>query len=309
MLCLLLNVNKHLKAHLALGIVALIYGANYLIAKSVLDTGLVKPMAFVAIRIVFAGILFTLIHRVFIKEAIDRNDLWYIGLCALCGVVINQVFFFKGLHLTKPINASLLMTAAPVLVIVFSAFILKERITKTKVIGVFLALIGALIIILSNVTNTEKASSLLGDLFICINVFAYALYLVIVRKMLLKYHPYTLFKWMFLMGSIIIIPLAGKTFLEIKWSSLELPSYLAIAYVLLFTTMATYALNAFALKKLMPSVVAVYIYLQPFIASFLSVIFEKDELSLNKILAGIFIFSGVYLVSIANVDKKTKTQR
>lgn len=304
-----MNVNDHIKAHLALFIVAIIYGANYLIAKSVMDTGFVKPMAFVAMRIVFAAVMFSIIHLTLIKESIDRKDLWYIIMCALCGVIINQIFFFKGLHLTKPINASLLMTATPVLVIIVSAIILKERITAKKILGVLIALAGALIIILSNVAATDKTSSLLGDIYIFVNVTAYAVYLVIVRKMLLKYHPYTLFKWMFLIGSIIIIPIAGKAFREIAWSSLELPSYLAIAYVLLLTTMATYALNAFALKKLMPSVVAVYIYLQPFIASFLSVFFEKDVLTLNKILAGIFIFFGVYLVSIANVEKKTKTQR
>ncbi len=306
---LLLNVNDHIKAHLALLIVALIYGANYLIAKSVMDTGFVKPMAFVAMRIVFAGLMFSIIHFTLIKERIDRKDLWYIVLCAFCGVIINQIFFFKGLHLTKPINASLLMTAAPVIVIIVSAIILKERITARKIFGIFIALVGAIIIILSNVTDTDKSSSLLGDLFIFINVTSYAVYLVIVRKMLLKYHPYTLFKWMFLIGSIVIIPIAAGNIKEIMWSNLEAPTYLAIAYVLLLTTMATYALNAFALKKLMPSVVAVYIYLQPFIASFLSVFFEKDVLTLNKIIAGIFIFFGVYLVSIANVEKKTKTQR
>lgn len=306
---LLLNVNDHIKAHLALFIVAIIYGANYLIAKSVMDTSFVKPMAFVAMRIVFAGIMFSIIHVTIIKESLDRKDLWYIIMCALCGVIINQIFFFKGLHLTKPINASLLMTATPVLVIIVSAIVLKERITAKKIFGVCIALVGALIIILSNVNDSAKSSSLLGDIYIFINVTAYAVYLVIVRKMLLKYHPYTLFKWMFLIGSVVIIPIAGSDFKEIAWSSLEFPSYLAIAYVLLLTTMATYALNAFALKKLMPSVVAVYIYLQPFIASFLSVFFEKDDLTLNKILAGIFIFFGVYLVSIANVEKKTKTQR
>lgn len=306
---LLLNVNDHIKAHLALFIVAIIYGANYLIAKSVMDTSFVKPMAFVAMRIVFAGIMFSIIHVTIIKESLDRKDLWYIIMCALCGVIINQIFFFKGLHLTKPINASLLMTATPVLVIIVSAIVLKERITAKKIFGVCIALVGALIIILSNVSDSAKSSSLLGDIYIFINVTAYAVYLVIVRKMLLKYHPYTLFKWMFLIGSVVIIPIAGSDFKEIAWSSLEFPSYLAIAYVLLLTTMATYALNAFALKKLMPSVVAVYIYLQPFIASFLSVFFEKDDLTLNKILAGIFIFFGVYLVSIANVEKKTKTQR
>ena len=124
------------RAHFALALVALIYGANYSIAKVVLDGGFLTPPAFILLRVVSGLLLFSAFHRYFVGERIERTDWGRLVLCGLFGVAVNQMFFFMGLKLTNPINASLIMTTTPILVLVASSLLIGERITSKKLLGI-----------------------------------------------------------------------------------------------------------------------------------------------------------------------------
>ena len=126
--------NNILKAHLALLGANVIYGANYLIAKGIMPNK-IGPSAFVFIRLFFGVILFWIIKS-FIKERVAKKDLLRLGLCGLLGAAANQLLFFNGLNLTSPIDASIIITSIPVMVLIFSALILKEQITAGKLLGI-----------------------------------------------------------------------------------------------------------------------------------------------------------------------------
>ena len=290
-------MSENVKVHFYLFLVALIYGANYTIAKEVLDGGYLHPFTFVLCRVFASLILFSLYHIAFIKEKVDRQDFGWIILCSITGVAMNQLFFLSGLALTTPINASLIMTTSPILVLIVSALVLGEKITSTKIVGILIGAIGTIIIIAYGHSISFNRGGYLGDLFIFLNASAYGIYLVLVKRLIRKYHPITVIRWVFTVGILWVIPFGAGGLVDVDWSSFSLGIWLSFFYVLIFTTFFAYLLNSLALTTVNPSVVSIYIYLQPLIASFIALVFAKDELSWIKILAGIMIFIGVYLVS------------
>lgn len=280
--------------HIYLLIVALIYGANYTIAKDVMASGLIQPLAFILCRVLAAVVLFWA-TSIFFKEKIERKDHSILMICALTGVVINQTLFFYGLHLGSIIHASLIMTATPILVVAVSWIMLKEEITFFKVGGVLLGCSGAIMLILQAKATGTSLNEPLGNTFIFINAVSFAIYLVLVKRLTHKYHPVTISKWVFLYGSILCVPMGLQQIRDVVWSDFDILSWTGFLYVLIFTTFLAYLLNALALKQVSASIVSVYIYLQPLIAVLIALALQKDQLDGIKILAATLIFSGVYL--------------
>jgi len=284
---------------------ALIYGANYSIAKIVLDGNYISPMGLVLFRALTASVIFISFHSIFIREKIDKKDYKKLLLVALFGVVVNQSFFIIGLKHTIPINAALLLTIVPILVFIFSAILLKEKVNRRKIIGISLGFLGVLIIILNKGGITLSYETLKGDFLVFLNSVSYALYLVKVKPLLKKYHPITVTKWIFIFGLVFLIPFGYNGVSTVNWVSFDNDVWMAFIYVLLFTTVLAYLFNIIALKKVNPTVVGVYVYLQPVLATFFALIMGKDSLTLVKIIAGILIFSGVYLVSIKSLKSSS----
>ena len=285
------------KAHTALFLVALIYGANYTIAKEVMGGGYLQPLGFILLRVSSALFLFWLFHRAFVREQVERADLKRLALCGLFGVALNQMFFFSGLNWTTPINASLIMTTTPILVLLASALLIGERITWRKVAGILLGATGAGLLIAFGAQLSFGGQRLLGDLLIFLNAAFYGIYLVLVKKLMVRYHPMTVIKWVFAFGLLFVLPFGGPELWSADWSRFTPGIWLAVGYVLLCTTFLAYLFNAFALSVVNPSVVSIYIYLQPLLAAAIALVFGKDELTLVKGLSAALIFAGVYLVS------------
>ena len=216
------------KAHLALLGANLIYGANYIIAKGVMPDK-IGPSAFVFLRILGAGLLFWFVKS-FIKVKIDKKDLGILALCGLLGVATNQLLFFHGLNLTSPIDASIIITSIPVMVFVFSALILKEKITTNKLIGLSIGGIGAVLLVWYG-KSSGGTSSLLGNAFIFINACSYALYLVFVKPLMAKYNPITIISWVFLFGFIWMFPFGIQDILTTNFEAFTWHTYLAISFV------------------------------------------------------------------------------
>ncbi len=289
-------MTKTTRAHLALVAVALIYGANYTIAREVMN-GYLEPLGFIVLRAASATILFWGISFFQPAERIDRKDIGRILLCALFGVAINQMLFFSGLQLTKPINASLIMTITPLMVLLSAAVILKEKITGQKLIGIFLGLAGAVFVISYGQSFDFRVAHIKGDLLILANATSYGLYLVLVKSLMQRYQPVTILKWIFSIGLLIVLPFGAGELRSVSWGSFPMSIWGAIAYVLIVVSCFSYLLNAFALKTVRASVAGIYIFLQPIMATVVALLAGRDTLSVAKIFAAVLIFMGVYLVS------------
>ena len=287
-----------LKAHLALLSVALIYGANYTIAKNVLDQEYLKPNGFILLRVLSGFILFSMVHFLFIKEKVDRKDLALLAFCGLFGIALNQLFFFKGLSETSPVHASLIMVVTPIIVLIVSTLYRKEKVSKWKLLGILIGMLGAMLLILRGSSGSTSMSSPIGDLYILINAASYAIYLVFAKEIMKKYHPFTVMKWVFSFGLVVVLPFGIVDLTDAVWSSFPTDIWIAVGYVLLFTTFLAYLLNAYALTIVNPTTASAYIYLQPLIASTIAILWYNDGLSSLKVFCAILIFVGVYLISI-----------
>lgn len=284
-------------AHIALFIVNLIYALNYTIAKDVMP-GYIEPSGFILLRVLCGVFLFSFFFFLFIKESVEKKDFFRLALCGLFGVAINQLFFFEGLNLTTPINAAIIMTVNPVLVIIISALLIGEKITVKKIIGIVLGIIGAGALILNSGSVSFDNDFFIGNLLVLINATSYAIYLVLVKGLMKKYNPLTVMFFVFLFGLFFVLPFGYQDLNSVNIDSFTNDIYLKILFVVVCTTFIAYLLNAFALKSLNPSIVSIYIYLQPVLASVIAILYNSDTIDYIKIVSSIFIFIAVFLVSI-----------
>jgi len=293
-----------IKAHGALIFANLLFGINYSISKDIMPD-YVPPFGLALLRIISGFLIFWLISFFMKREQVAWKDIWHIALCAFFGVFLNQMMFLSGLNLSTPINASIIMTSNPIIVILFSGLILHEAITRQKITGIVVGASGAIILTLFNTEGHLDLGSdkFLGNLFQLINTTAFGLYLVLVKKVMRKYQGVTVLKWLYVFGLIYIFPVGIGQFADINWQAIPFDIYLAIAYLLVMVTVVAYFMNMYALKHVMPSTVSTYIYSQPVIATLFAVITGKDVLTLLEVMASLLVFAGVYLVS-----KKQKEQ-
>ena len=296
-------MNKIIFAHLALFIVNLIYALNYSIAKDVMPE-YINPSGFILLRVLGGVSLFFLFFKIFINERINNSDLPRFALCGLFGVAINQLFFFEGLNLTTPINAAIIMTTNPILVIVISALLIREKISLMKIIGIIFGFIGACNLILNSGDFSFNNNFLIGNFLVFINATSYALYLVLVKNLMKKYNPITVMFYVFFFGLIFVFPFGYENVMLIDLQIFTTEIYLKVLFVIIFTTFIAYLFNGFALKSLTPATVSVYIYLQPLLASLIALFLNVDTLDMQKIISALFIFTAVFLVSM---PKKVKT--
>ena len=290
-------MNKRNLALIAAFLATSIYGINHTIAKEVMPI-YIGSSGFIMLRLLGATSIFWLIGLFAPKEKIERGDFLKIIFASILGMCINMLAFFRGLELSTPINSGVIITLSPVLVLILSYFFLKEKITIKKILGILIGFSGAVFLILnSSKTGINAPNIPLGNSFFLLNASAYAGYLIIVKPLTNKYNIFTLMKWLFLIGLILSTPITFNQFIEVKWTELPWFAIWRMGYVVIGTTFLTYLFNIYALKKLSPTTVGSFIYLQPIITILFALITANDTLDTTKILSCILVFIGVYLVS------------
>ncbi|MEZ0007733.1 drug/metabolite transporter (DMT)-like permease [Flavobacterium sp. 28YEA47A] len=276
--------------------VSIIYGVTFTIAKDVMPE-FVKPFGFIVLRVGGSALLFWLVALFLKTEKIAFNDFPRIIASAFFGVAFNMLTFFEGLSLTSPIMASVIMVTTPMIVLVLSAIIMKEKILKWKALGIILGLAGTLLLILYGKSVGNASNAMWGNFLVFVNAVSYGFYLIIVKKLMEKYSAFSFVKWIYLFGFIMVLPFGWKQVQEIEWALIPTPVYTKILFVVVISTFLTYLLNLLSMKELKPTIVAVFIYLQPFFATLFAIGLGKDQLSLIKIISAGMIFLGIYLVT------------
>ncbi|MEY4286008.1 MAG: hypothetical protein RL511_81 [Bacteroidota bacterium] len=299
-----------LKAHLALLLVNVLYGANHVLAKGVMPRYL-DPNTFILLRVSGAVFLFWLLLLSQKRKPVDRQDYWRFGAAGLFGVAVNQLFFFHGLNLSSALNAGIIMALNPIMVVVLAMFLSKEKLTAHKSTGVVIGAVGAILLTLSS--GKLPGASTLGDLFLLINALSYALYLVLSKPLLLKYSPIQVITYVFTLGLILLLlfPPTWTNLTNVNFAHIPFTAWLKISYVIIGVTFLTYLLTIFGLKYVSATVSAAYIYTQPVMVMFFAVLFAAlgwaadytHTITAERILYMLFIFTGVYLVSFYKAKK------
>ncbi len=276
----------------------IMWGMMSPISKFVLAAGLVSPLLLTQFRVVGAALLFWVAGLFTPKDKVPFPDILRMAGAACLAIVFNQGSFIFGVGLTSPSEASIITTTMPMWVILLSWLFLGDSITGKKFAGLLLGASGALILVLNaKGSGVEGDNPTLGDILVLTAQLSYALYLTIFKNFIRKYSLITLMKWMFLFASIAMSPALFHSIPETMWSQIDTLQWCAVAYVVVGGTFLAYILSTAGQKVLSPSVVGMYNYVQPIVASMLGIAIGLDNFNFPKAIAIVLIFSGVYLVT------------
>lgn len=232
----------------------------------------------------------------FLPSGGRRELLWLFG-AGMFAIVLNQCNYIIGLSITSPLNASIMTTTMPIITMVLSALILKERVTSRKVLGLLLGCLGALAIILTSAGGAREGGVLLGDLMCIAAQTSYAFYLTRFKGVIGRHSAITCQKWMMLFASLVVLPFALPSLMAVPWSELTLTTYLETAFVVVGGTFFSFLCCTTAQRILSPTVIAMYNYVQPIVACTLSVLLGLGIFGWSHVAAIVLVFSGVYLVT------------
>ncbi|MBI3138370.1 MAG: DMT family transporter [Sphingobacteriales bacterium] len=283
------------KAHIAVLFTNFFFATNLSMVKHI-SPSLVGPYGLNIFRVGISLLLFWAVWLFGKSPAgIQRKHLARFLFCGLTGVAINQMLFVKGLTLTSTIHASLLMLCTPLLITLFAFWILKEKMTAGKLTGLALGIGGAILLILSKEKN--GAASLTGDLFIVVNAMAYTIYFILVKPLMQEYPPLHVVRWVFTFGFILILPFGWTQSMNTAWPLFHWTHSVSLILIVFCGTFLAYSFNVFGIKHIGAAVTGSYIYTQPVFAAIIAALFLHESFTAEKLIAGILIFSGVYLVS------------
>ncbi len=299
-----MSKHSHPKAHIALLLTNLLFGANFSVVKYV-TPGVIQPFALNILRAFSTCVLFWILFsmRTGIKAGFSSKDFWRFLLCGAMGVTFNQLLFIKGLSLSTSIHGALLMLVTPILITIIAAIFLRERMNFLKILGLVSGISGATMLILSKDTSATGIDVLTGDILIAINAIFYAVYMVMVKPLMQHYSPLHVIRWVFTFGFFMMLPFSWTDFRQTDFTSFTANHWLAIGFVMICGTFLPYMFNTYALSKLHASVAGSYMYTQPVFATLIAIIFMGETFDWIKALCGLLIFGGVYLTNLRSREE------
>lgn len=294
------------QGHLIMLVVMGIFGLNIPINKELYNSELISPIVLVTIRMTFAAVVFWLASFFTPKEKIAKKDMWILVLGGLCGMLFNQSLFAYGLGKASPVDASIITTSSPLFALIIAAIILKEPITLKKAGGVLVGIAGALFLIYSSMNSSaiKQSPSIEGDLAVMGAQLFYSFYLVITRPLSEKYSPITMMKWMFTFSALVAAPLFHNDVLSAPlFYQTDIKPFLSLAFTLIAATFIAYMLIPLAQRRIRATTISMYNNVQPLIASSIAIFVGQDRFTVEKLIAALLIFSGVYLVTTSKSRK------
>ena len=291
------NMEKqNFNGHLALFVANLVFGLNTIVSRSLMPE-ILSPYTLTFSRLAGGMILFW-IASLFVKnEKVPLKDIFLLFCASIFSLVLNQLPYFVGLSITSPIDASIVVTMLPIITMILAAVFIKEPITLMKAIGVIVGLSGALLLVLTSKHTHVGESNFWGNLIVFSAVFAFAIYLTAFKKLIMRYSPITVMKWMFLFGTIMCFPFCRQSIIDTNFEMLTTSTYLKMGFVVVLGTFFTYMLIPIGQKVLRPTTFSMYNYLQPIVASMVAVAIGMDTFGYEKALSAVLVFSGVYIVT------------
>ena len=276
-----------------------IFGFNIIVCKDLTSDGLIPPLGIFTLRSLVAGGLFWLVSLFQPEEKIERNDFWKIFLASMLGFFTCQVTFLVGLPYITPMDCSIMTAMAPIYTMITAAIVIKEPISLQKAGGVLLSFAGIIYLIITKVTipggTTETTP--FGIIMIILNVSSFSIYLGIFKPLIAKYSVVTFMKWIFLFSALVAIPFSLKGLINTNWSGIPAIQYAELSYLIICATFISYFLIPVAQKRIRPTLISMYSYVQPIIAIAVSIAIGMDTLTWQKVLATMLVFGGLIIVN------------
>lgn len=290
---------RQLIGHIACFTAYAIFGINIIICKDLTRGHLISPLALFCLRSLGAGALFWILSIFMPAEKVDRKDYIKIFAASFLGYFMTQITFLIAIPDVTPMDCSIISAMSPIYTMFIAAIVLKEPITLKKAGGVAVSLFGIIFLIMNSVTSSGGiAESKISGIFLMIlNSLSFSLYLGIFKPLISKYSVVTFMKWIFLFSFLMSVPMSGKEIITLSWSSIPSAQLWELSYLIVFATFISYFLIPVGQKIIRPTLVSMYSYIQPIIATAISICIGMDSLTWQKILAAAMVFGGVIIVS------------
>lgn len=294
--------------HFACFTAYLIFGLNIVVCKDLTSSGAISPLALFTLRSLGAGVLFWLISLFLPKEQVERRDLPKIFVASVLGFFLTQISFLMAISRITPMDCSIVASLSPLYTMFIAAYALKEPLSAQKIGGVVLSLCGVLYLILNSVTSTSAVvqTTPVGVLLMIANSLCFSLYLGIFKPTIAKYSVVTFMKWIFLFSTLMSLPFSAKEIVHTDFAALPLSYMAELAFLIICATFVTYFLIPIGQKRLRPTLVSMYSYVQPIVAIVVSIYVGMDTLSWQKVLAAVTVFAGVIIVSRSRQKEQIK---
>ena len=285
--------------HFACFTAYLIFGLNIVVCKDLTSSGVISPLALFTLRSLGAGALFWIISMFLPKEQVERRDLPKIFAASVLGFFLTQISFLMAISRITPMDCSIVASLSPLYTMFIAAYVLKEPLSAQKIGGVVLSLCGVIYLILNSVTAASGViqTTPAGVLLMIANSLCFSLYLGIFKPIITKYSVVTFMKWIFLFSSLMSLPFSAKEIVHTDFAALPLSYMAELAFLIICATFVTYFLIPVGQKRLRPTLVSMYSYVQPIVAIVVSIYVGMDTLSWQKVLAAVTVFTGVIIVS------------
>ncbi len=276
-----------------------IFGFNIVCCKNISNANVLKPIDLLCFRAAGATLLFWLLSLFMPREKVPARDLLQIFVASMLGLFLTQFSFLKAITLATSIDVSIANTCTPVLTMLVAAIFLKEPISGKKIGGVLLSLAGVLFLIFNSVGLEGGATETkpMGIVLTIANALTFALYLGIFRPLISKYNVVTFMKWMFLFTMMVALPINAKGLMHLSLGKMESNVWWQVGYMMFFATFVAYFLIPVGQKRLRPTLVSMYNYVQPIIATIISIVIGLDHFTWKKGLAMVLVFTGVWIVN------------
>ena len=301
-----MNNKDNIFGHGAAFIAYAIFGFNIIICKDLTSGGLIPPLGIFTLRSLIAGALFWIVSAFQPYEKVERKDYIRIFAASMLGFLTCQVTFLVGIPHITPMDCSILTAMAPIYTMAVAAIAIKEPITLKKAAGVALSFVGVIYLIVSRVVAPGGAaeSTPFGIFMIILNSLSFSMYLGIFKPLIAKYSTITFMKWIFLFSACVSTPISMGGLMKVEWAAIPAKQYAELAYLIICATFITYSLIPLAQKRIRPTLISMYSYVQPIIAIAVSIAIGMDTLTWQKILATVLVFSGVVIVSRSRTQMK-----
>lgn len=294
-----MNDNNKVAGHIACFTAYAIFGVNIILCKDLTGGHLISPMAIFTLRSIGAGGLFWLLSTLLPREKIENKDYIKIFAASILGFFICQITFLIALPEVTPMDCSILAAMSPIYTMFIAAIALKEPITLKKVGGVLLSLAGVLLLILNSISlrTAGQNSTIQGLIIMIFNGLSFSLYLGLFKPLINKYSVVTFMKWIFLFAAAISIPFSAKEIVTLQWSTIPNVQLWELTYLIVCATFVSYFLIPFGQRRISPTLVSMYSYIQPIVAIGISIIIGMETFTWQKVLAAVMVFCGVIIVS------------
>ena len=300
--------SEQVRGHLAIAAAYTIFGLNVVLCKDIANSEAVSPYALFTFRAIGASALFWLVSIFQPDEKIEKGDMWRIALASFLGLFLTQMTFLVGITMATAIDSAILGTLGPVFTMIFAYFFVGEPITEKKAGGVTVALAGVIFLILNSVhAGGASSTTPLGLVMLLLNSLTFSMYLGIFRPLISKYSVVTFMKWAFLFALLMSLPFSAKDMFTMDYAAIPLLVRWEIGYLIIFATFIAYYLIPYGQKLIRPTLVSMYNYLSPIIATVVSMWTGIDHLTWQKVVAASAIVGGVILVSKSRSAKEKPT--